>query len=65
MENSGGARIGGKNYGAKISRGQILPPTIGVIRKSYDEFKPKGEDVLMTGMNDLINKELLEKGFTI
>jgi hypothetical protein len=64
-KNSGGAKIGGKVYGAKISRGQILPPTIGVIRKSYDEFKPKGEDVLMVGMNDLINKELLEKGFTI
>jgi hypothetical protein len=61
----GGAKIGGKVYGAKINRGQILPPTIGVIRKSYDEFKPKGEDVLMAGVNEIINKELLERGFTL
>jgi len=55
----------GKVYGAKINRGQILPPTIGVIRKSYDEFKPKGEDVLMAGVNEIINKELIERGFTL
>lgn len=61
----GGAKIGGKVYGAKINRGQILPPTIGVIRRSYDEFKPKGEDELMAGVNELINKELNKRGFTI